>query len=166
MTTTRTVLLTLALATGCGGTVAVDTTGTGAAGTTGTGGVTTTHSSDVDAGGTGGAGGFVCNPSAALCKSLPPQCSPGQVPSVVDACWGPCVDVLSCAPEPDCSKCTSGFCAAYVAWTTEYRCVLPAVQCQALACSCLAPYLCPSPFGDCSTNPGGEPPVTCSCPTC
>ena len=164
MTTTRTALLTIALVTGCGGTVA--TTGTGGAGTTGTGGATTTHSTSGGAGGTGGAGGVVCNPSAALCKSLPPSCSPGQVPSVVDACWGPCVDVLSCAPEPDCTKCTSGFCAAYVAWTTEYRCVLPSVQCQALACSCLAPYLCVSPFVDCSTNPGGQPPVTCSCPTC
>jgi hypothetical protein len=164
MTTTRMALLTLALVTGCGGTVA--TTGTGGAGTTGTGGATTTHSTGGGAGGTGGAGGVVCNPSAALCKSLPPPCSPGQVPTVVDACWGPCVDVLSCAPEPDCTKCTSGFCAAYVAWTTEYRCVLPSVQCQALACSCLAPYLCVSSFSACSNNPGGQPPVTCSCPTC
>lgn len=35
--------------------------------------------------------GYNCNQSAALCNSVPPTCAVGFVPSVVGACWGPCV---------------------------------------------------------------------------
>lgn len=51
----------------------------------------------------GGAGGSPstelvdCDPSGALCRSLPPDCSGMQVPSIAGTCWGPCVDITSCA---------------------------------------------------------------------
>lgn len=35
--------------------------------------------------------GYNCNQMTAACESLPPTCPAGFVPSVVGACWGPCV---------------------------------------------------------------------------
>lgn len=49
-----------------------------------------------------------CNPIAVLCKSLPPECPAGQVPSVdvVAQCWtGSCVPAEACDWVPDCSYC-------------------------------------------------------------
>ena len=86
--------------------------------------------------------------------------------SVLGGCWGPCVPILSCATEPSCDNCAGGFCAAYVAWTTEYRCVLPTLQCSATLCVCLAPYFCPAPFDSCQDGGPDGAVVSCSCPTC
>lgn len=50
----------------------------------------------------------VCNPVAVICKSLPPDCGPGDVPSVDEAaaCWtGQCVPAEACDWVPDCSYC-------------------------------------------------------------
>lgn len=41
--------------------------------------------------------GWVCDSRVVLCASLPPACAPGEVPSVVSACWGPCVPATNCA---------------------------------------------------------------------
>lgn len=119
------------------------------------------------AGGEGGqaGGGVICNPSGVACNGLPPQCPPGEVPSVENACWGACVPILSCATEPNCDGCNMGFCAEYVAFTTEYRCVLPSLTCSALACSCLAPYFCVDPYDVCQDS-SAEHDVTCVCTTC
>lgn len=49
-----------------------------------------------------------CNPTQVLCKSLPPDCVDGEVPSVdVDAaCWtGQCAPAEACDWAPDCSYC-------------------------------------------------------------
>lgn len=120
-------------------------------------------------GGTGGSGGGLpvdCDPGPVLCKSMPPTCAPGQVPSVQNGCWGPCVPILDCKTVADCSGCTKGFCAAYSGWTTEYRCVMPSLQCSALACSCLAPYFCAKPYDACVDGSASKPAVTCECPAC
>ena len=46
-----------------------------------------------------------CDPSHVLCNRIPPTCTGGgEVPSVVDRCWGPCVVFTRCAPiacDPD-----------------------------------------------------------------
>lgn len=118
------------------------------------------------AGGAAGSGGVDCNPSTVSCKAMQPTCPKGQVPTVENGCWGPCVPVLTCKPEKDCSTCTNGWCAAYVSFGTEYRCVSPSIQCAALACSCLADYFCTSPFDACTTPVGGDTKVSCECPTC
>jgi hypothetical protein len=161
MTWTRAAILACALLAACGGKVAVDSGG-------GTHTLSSGGAGGVGTGGTGGTGAVACNPGGVLCESLPPTCLPGQVPSVVAGCWGPCVGILSCATEPDCSFCQTGFCAEYQSWTTEFRCVLPTIECQAFACSCLAQYFCVSPYDGCSTStsPGLQPSVTCECTTC
>jgi hypothetical protein len=51
---------------------------------------------------------IACNPTQVVCKSLPPDCNPGEVPSVdVDAgCWtGQCAPAEACDWAPDCSYC-------------------------------------------------------------
>ena len=74
--------------------------------------------------------------------------------------------VLDCATEESCDDCNFGFCAVYEAWTVEYRCVMPTVQCAALACSCLAPYLCAGAFDACFDGDPNGPVVHCACPAC
>jgi hypothetical protein len=49
-----------------------------------------------------------CDPDEAWCRALPPTCSAGHVPSVIDHCWGPCVPVTECAcdaAEPSSAAC-------------------------------------------------------------
>ncbi len=118
------------------------------------------------AAGSGGAGGVDCNPSTVTCKKAIPVCPPGQVPAVENGCWGKCIGILECATEKDCSNCTTGFCAKYESFVTNYRCVMPSLQCSALACSCLAPYFCASPWDACNDSTSGPEKVSCSCPSC
>ncbi|MBL8684994.1 MAG: hypothetical protein JNK05_37810 [Myxococcales bacterium] len=40
--------------------------------------------------------GYNCDQSSALCERLPPVCPSGFVPSIVGACYGPCVPSASC----------------------------------------------------------------------
>jgi hypothetical protein len=123
----------------------------------------------IGGGGNGGAGGSAsvkCNPTGVVCATPPPGCDPGEVPSIEGACWGPCVPILSCATEDSCANCQGAFCAEYVAWKKEYRCVLPTLQCSATTCGCLAPYFCVAPFDACSEGSMGGPVVSCGCPAC
>ncbi|HEY8379218.1 MAG TPA: hypothetical protein VIK91_22145 [Nannocystis sp.] len=47
-----------------------------------------------------------CNPAQVLCDALPPNCPPGQLPSVSGACWsGQCAPVEACDWAPDCATC-------------------------------------------------------------
>jgi hypothetical protein len=155
-----------------------DSTGTGAAagsgGTAGTGGTAAGGAAAGSGGvggvgamgGTGGSGGVSCNPTGVVCATAPPNCDPGEVPSIDGPCWGPCVPILDCATEASCANCQGAFCAEYVAWVTEYRCVLPSLQCSATTCSCLAPYFCPAPFDACQEGSIDGPIVSCGCPAC
>lgn len=158
---------------GGGGTTSTGTGGTGAAGGTGGGGTGGTLAGGggggPGGGGNAGAGGGAavrCNPTGVVCAMPPPSCSPGEVASVEGGCWGPCVPILTCETEANCDNCQGAYCAEYTAWTTEYRCVLPTLQCSALTCSCLAPYFCPAPFDACTEGGPAGPIVSCSCPTC
>jgi hypothetical protein len=45
--------------------------------------------------------GVSCDARDVLCRALPPECGPGQAPSVSGSCWGPCVDVGYCQCETD-----------------------------------------------------------------
>ena len=61
-----------------------------------------------------GSGLLECNPSKVLCKRVAPQCVFGEVPQVVDGCYGECVKVDRCAcstaaqcPQPDQYTCWS-----------------------------------------------------------
>lgn len=114
----------------------------------------------------GGSGGVDCDPSTVQCKAMQPVCEKGEVPSVQDGCWGPCVPILACATIKDCANCKNGWCAAYMSFSTDYRCVSPSIQCAALACSCLSDYFCVEPFSTCTTTVGGVAKVSCACPGC
>jgi hypothetical protein len=37
-----------------------------------------------------------CDEGDVLCKRVRPECPPGQVPAVVDSCWGDCMDISLC----------------------------------------------------------------------
>ncbi len=51
---------------------------------------------------------LTCNPLGVLCKSLPPNCAPGDVPGVEGDCWsGSCVPAKACDWVPDCSYCAA-----------------------------------------------------------
>jgi hypothetical protein len=49
-----------------------------------------------------------CDSSQVTCKAAKPECAAGQMPSVVDSCWGPCIEVGQCRDVTDCSDCPSG----------------------------------------------------------
>lgn len=38
-----------------------------------------------------------CDPERVICRLAPPTCSNGEIPSVIDDCWGPCIAVRDCA---------------------------------------------------------------------
>jgi hypothetical protein len=67
------------------------------------------------AGSAGASSGLLeCDPSKVLCKRTAPQCVFGEVPQVLDGCYGECVKVDSCAcataaqcPQPDQYTCWS-----------------------------------------------------------
>lgn len=76
-------------------------------------------------GGTGGTSGSgtSCDPRKALCRSLPPTCATGEVPSIDGSCWGPCVPIATCTctsaadcPDPNQYTChlSRGVCDYYV----------------------------------------------------
>ena len=55
---------------------------------------------------------LTCNPLGITCKSLPPNCAPGDVPGVIEddngKCWsGLCVPAEACDWVPDCSYCAA-----------------------------------------------------------
>ena len=49
-----------------------------------------------------------CDRSSVTCKAAEPECEAGQVPSVIDTCWGPCIDVAQCRDVTDCTACAAG----------------------------------------------------------
>jgi hypothetical protein len=114
---------------------------------------------------TGTDDGIDCHPNGVECDGPIPECPPGEVPSVAEGCWSECVPILACATVSSCDDC-NGFCAAYLAFAIEYRCVMPSLQCAALACSCMAPYFCVEPFDACVVDPDETPALSCECPTC
>jgi hypothetical protein len=70
--------------------------------------------------------GFDCV-GPALCKRLPPVCPLGQVPQVVDGCYGECVDAQQCATVASCALCRSGdLCVRTVAAPAGWHCQSPA----------------------------------------
>jgi len=151
---------------GSGGSGATGGGGAAGSGATGGSGAAGGSGATGGAGGSGGGATVACDPSPVNCKSMPPTCAKGEVPSVQGTCWGPCVPILTCATVKDCSTCTKGFCAEYKAMATEYRCVLPGMTCAALACSCLADYFCVSPYDACATPASSPAKVSCECTTC
>jgi hypothetical protein len=62
-----------------------------------------------------------CDPRKAFCKMLKPTCPAGQVPSVINGCWGPCVDIDTCSCETTGSteECPLN---GFLCWGTTHTC--------------------------------------------
>ena len=70
-----------------------------------------------------------------ICSSLPPSCPSGQLPRVVDGCWGECVSVSRCLEVPDCNACGGGGMACATSTTGSHHCI-PMYCANADACAC------------------------------
>ena len=100
-----------------------------------------------------------CNAARVECTTEPPLCPEGQVPSVIDDCWGPCMPASDCAEVSSCDDCADGsVCVAFEGFNRSYHCVESAPGCEAgNYCDCLG--VC----GACSEREGA---VSCPCGGC
>jgi hypothetical protein len=107
----------------------------------------------------------------ATCESIPPTCEPGQVPSVIGSCWGPCVPVTQCAAVPSCAACSGPLqtCVVIEQQTGDgpsFHCVDIPKGCEGTPnCECMGDKVCPAPFDTC-IDMSGVKGMTCSCPNC
>jgi hypothetical protein len=110
--------------------------------------------------------GANCDISTVPCKSLPPQCPPGQLPTAAtNGCWGPCVPAQACAEVESCFVCPADtICVVNDAWTSSHHCVNPAPGCAA-GCECLESLVCVGGFSDCALFDDGSA-AHCACPSC
>ncbi|HEX6764050.1 MAG TPA: hypothetical protein VF103_01205 [Polyangiaceae bacterium] len=100
-----------------------------------------------------------CDRTRVTCRSAPPDCVDGTIPSVDGTCWGPCIAPTECSYVTDCLDCPSdAACVEFQAQLSSFSCVLPASGCSAGSyCSCLGAC------DYCSEAPQG---ITCACPVC
>jgi hypothetical protein len=112
--------------------------------------------------------GFSCAGDVA-CDRMPPICQPGSTPSIVGACWGPCVQATECASVGECSACTGQLesCVTYVARLgPTNHCIQLPKGCEASpTCACIGESVCVGAFSNCADK-SGLPGVACDCPSC
>jgi hypothetical protein len=107
-----------------------------------------------------------CDGSKVLCNGLPPPCEGGEVPSVDEGCWGPCVPAVQCASVANCSDCPGGTsCVVNEAFTSSAHCVNVPAGC-APDCSCLGKAVCTGGFNVCIDKVNDGSAVHCECPAC
>jgi len=111
--------------------------------------------------------GFPCDQNTTLCASLPPSCEPGHTPSILGACWGPCVLASECGNVTACSDCDAAAQLCVVDETQlgpAYHCVALPPACQGSPdCACMGEAVCVEPYDTCVD---AEAAVTCTCPAC
>jgi hypothetical protein len=109
--------------------------------------------------------------SPVLCNLVKPTCDAGQVPSVKDECWGPCVPATECAMVSGCSECTGPLQTCVVVEVQssegpEAHCVDIPKGCEGNpTCECMGALVCATPFDTC-TDFSGQKGMGCSCPNC
>lgn len=109
--------------------------------------------------------------SETICNSKPPVCEPGEVPSIKDQCWGPCVPATECAGVSGCADCTGPLqtCVTIETQTGDgpaSHCVDIPKGCEGNpTCECMGDSVCPAPFDTC-TDFSGVKGMLCSCPNC
>jgi hypothetical protein len=86
-----------------------------------------------------------CRPSKVICNEPPPGCAEGEMPSVVDGCWGDCVFRTECGYLDDCDICTQNELLC-LEWEQEdgsaFGCTSRPDNCVPLDCDCLSPRIC------------------------
>lgn len=90
--------------------------------------------------------GMDCDATHAYCNALPPECGAGMAPTVVDGCWGGCIESIECLTITGCEQCTGPgqFCVTQQADAAESHCVEMPPACEGnVSESCLCPLLCP-----------------------
>jgi len=133
-------------------------------------GATLDAGATIDRGSSADAGRPECDSSVVTCRSLPPNCPPGQVPVVAGNCWaGHCVQASICRSVKDCTACNAAtdVCALDTARGAQtFRCSeVPAACASDRTCRCLASYVCTNqPFVSCSGPTNGQ--FSCTCPNC
>jgi len=102
-----------------------------------------------------------CNAALVTCKAAQPSCASGQVPSVLEGCWGPCIDATECREVTDCSGCGAGSTCVTESMfvTTAIHCVSVSPACES-APSCQCVDACSVACGDADGKIG------CFCPGC
>lgn len=101
--------------------------------------------------------GRSCDGTAA-CPALPPECPEGEVPSVADGCWGPCLPPTECLNVGSCDDCGDAFCVEFQAQISHFGCVTRVQTCdRENYCECLG--VC----GECSAE---DDAVACPCLVC
>lgn len=101
------------------------------------------------------------------CDESPPDCPPGTLPGISEACWtGACVPALSCDAVPDCSACPQGtMCVSYVAFVITNVCEPLPANCDGTpSCACAGDLACTDPFTICQDTNNGA--LVCECPAC
>jgi hypothetical protein len=103
-----------------------------------------------------------CDPTHVSCLATTPSCPAGQLPSVREGCWGPCIEVLDCNQITGCGDCPeASVCVIFQAQVASYSCVTPQTGCaRGSYCDCLAAC----DFG--CEEPSDFEAVTCDCPVC
>jgi hypothetical protein len=101
-----------------------------------------------------------CNALEVTCKAAQPSCGSGQVPSVVEGCWGPCIHATECREVADCNACGAGSsCVTQSLMMPSVHCVSVSAACEA-APSCECVDACSQACSD----EGGK--IDCFCPAC
>jgi hypothetical protein len=101
-----------------------------------------------------------CNAAEVTCKAAQPTCGSGQVPSVKEGCWGPCVDPTECREVGDCKACQAGStCVTQSLMRPTTHCVHVSASCEASP-SCECADACSQA---CTDEDGA---VDCFCPAC
>ncbi|MFO0566424.1 MAG: hypothetical protein U0263_12215 [Polyangiaceae bacterium] len=115
--------------------------------------------------------GYECRSEQALCNMPPPKCDPGQMPSIINACYGPCVPATECASVSQCTDCNGPLttCVHYDMQSGDAsanHCVQVPKGCEGSpTCACMGANVCTAPFSAC-TDFSGVPGMSCSCPNC
>ena len=115
-----------------------------------------------------------CNPNGVICKSLPPTCGPGTLPTINanGDCWsGQCAPIEACNWAPDCASCVDKedplVCVFKAQKGAYHVCEPKPVDCgdvQDIDCGC-GQQICDAspPHIVCHDN---KPDITCECPNC
>jgi hypothetical protein len=80
-----------------------------------------------------------CDDSEVTCRVAIPECAPGELPEVVDACYtGRCYEAKQCGQVTSCDDCEEGDgCVHVQTQAFSFHCVAPPSGCAVDDCECM-----------------------------